>query len=83
MQMSQVNIDYRTPDLCLANTLSLVFPLTSTQKENGRVFFCFTNSPELRSYVQQYWSDSIQVEPKRFFNQIKLLKGYIYGGSHG
>lgn len=83
MNMSQSNKDFVTPDLCLANALSLAFPLLSTYKEGARTSFCFENTPQLQQYLNDYWSDDISVEPKRFFNQLKLLKGYIYGGGNG
>jgi hypothetical protein len=69
-------------DLCLATTISLSFPLMTTHRVDGKVFFNFKKSSELEQFLSQYWSDQISTEPKRFFQQIKLLKNYIYGGGN-
>lgn len=83
MKINQLDQDFITTDLCLANTLSMAFPLSKAERRGNRVFFCFSDTPELQLYIEQYWADKLQIEPKRFFNQLKLMKSYLYGGANG
>lgn len=79
--MTTQNADeiYRTSDLCLANTLSLLFPILSLEKEDRRVFFCFQSTPELLRVINDFWEGKLRFEPQRFFQQLKLMKAHIYG----
>lgn len=81
--MTPTHVDeiYRTSDLCLANTLSLLFPILSLEKEGRRVFFCFQNSSELSQVINEFWAGNLSFEPQRFFQQLKLMKAHIYGNT--
>lgn len=75
-----MTIFYTTFDLCLATTLSLWIPIENLDKTRGskKVLFIFKDSDELQKLLKDYWSGRIQTEPKRFFGQLKILKGMIH-----
>lgn len=81
MTTKNANEIYRTSDLCLATTLSLLFPILSLEKEDRRVFFCFKSTPEFLRVIDHFWAGNLSFEPLRFFQQLKLLKSQIYGQS--
>lgn len=78
MTMNQTNL-FTTSDLALAITISLHFPIKFVDRSNdSRVEFAFDNSTELQQLVQQFWQDQLRVEPKRFYQQLRIIKGRIY-----
>lgn len=81
MTTQHVDETFRTSDLCLANTLSLLFPILSLKKDDRRVFFCFKNSPELLQIIDDFWGGNLLFEPQRFFQQLKIMKAHIYGNT--
>jgi hypothetical protein len=79
LSMFKDNEYYKTSDLSLATTLSLGFPIESTELgEANKVIFVFKNTQLLNSYVAQYWRGEIKVDPVKFFNQLKVIKTRIY-----
>lgn len=72
---------YKSNDLALAATISLSYPLESILREEGgqRVAFLFERSAELDVLVESYWRGELQVEPKAYSSQLRLLKARIYG----
>lgn len=73
------NETFSTSDLALAITISLHFPIKFVDRSNdSRVEFAFYNSTELQQLVQQFWQDELRVEPKRFYQQLRIIKGRIY-----
>lgn len=78
MKMNSTNI-FTTSDLALATTLSLTFPIKYIDKSNGnRAEFVFDNSPELNKFIEAFWKNEIGIEPKQFFNQLRIIKARIY-----
>jgi hypothetical protein len=68
-----------TSDLALIVTLSLYFPIESTELiGNKKISFVFQKSPELDRIVDLYWRGDIRIEPQQFFNQLKVIKTRIY-----
>lgn len=73
---------YKTSDLSLATTLSLYFPIESTEPVgNKKVLFVFLKSQKLDDLVGMYWRGELRVEPQRFFNQLKIIKTRIYSAA--
>jgi len=79
--MSMNKTKYQTSDLCLVTTISQFLPILEVDGTNSkRSLFSFSESPELSEIITTYWNGSIRVEPKQFFNQLKLIKSRIYSG---
>lgn len=73
------NKHFKTSDLPLATTLSLTFPIEQIDNSNPRrVEFLFNATTSLLSLVEDYWKGKVTVEPKTFFNQLRVLKSRIY-----
>ena len=76
----------RVRDLGLAAALvSLDFEITKTeQDETGRTEFIFTSPDELgtdlETVIGSYWSNTLDVKARYYFDAIKMLKSRIYGG---
>lgn len=70
---------YSTSDLFLAATLTLWFPVESLDKTDPqKVIFNFTEEENLKTTVDAYWSNALQVEPKALLNNLKTLKSRLY-----
>jgi hypothetical protein len=70
-------------DLGLASCLlTLGYEIIKTKKDiRGRVFFIFASSEDLEGDINSYWSDSLKIYPRLYFDSIKLLKNRIYNGA--
>lgn len=78
MNMTKSNL-FTTADLALATTLNLSIPLKYVDKSKGsRVEFIFDNSAELNELVEAFWQDGVRIEPKRFYQQLRILKARIH-----
>ena len=71
---------YKTPDLALAATLTVYgfFVISLDRSNPRRVAFEFANSDALQTTVTDYWSSSLQVSPKVYFDALKHLKTRLY-----
>lgn len=70
---------YKCSDLALASVLTLWLPLIDLDNSNlHKVFFCFEDSDNLRMKIKEYWDGTLRVEPKSYFQNIKLLKSRMY-----
>ena len=70
---------YITTDMPLAVALSVNFPLVAVDKEEPRkARFAFVDTPELQSYITDYWAKKLLVEPLEYFAQLKNLKARLY-----
>lgn len=70
---------YQTSDIALATIISLSFPLVRiTPQSSGKSFFIFIRSKELEKLVEDYWSGTLKIEPKVYFNQLKTIKTRLY-----
>jgi hypothetical protein len=66
-------------DLSLTALLILSFPVKLTKHtENGRVCFYFQQSQELQKTINDFWNGTALVEPKAYFNSIKIAKSRIF-----
>ena len=71
---------FQTFDLGLAGTLITIgFHLRSLDKSNPRkVQFGFNDSDNIKRATEAYWSGKIKVNPRLYFDNLKLLKNRIY-----
>ena len=68
-------------DLALASALVSEFPIIKIDVTNPKkAVFVFKNSPKLQKMIAGYWNNTLAVEPKSYFQSIKLLKNRIYQG---
>lgn len=73
---------YQTADIGSATALvSAGYSLASLNKTNPRrALFVFENSSDLQSTLKEYWSGSLSVDAKTYFETQKWLKSRIYNG---
>lgn len=70
---------YQTTDIALATIISLSFPLVRiTPQSNSKSLFVFERSKELERLIEDYWSGTLKIEPKTYFNQLKQIKTRLY-----
>lgn len=70
---------YKTSDLALTATLSLSFTLISISPQpNNKSLFIFEKSKKLEELIEKYWSGTLRIEPKVYFNQLKTIKTRLY-----
>jgi hypothetical protein len=71
---------YSTSDLALATTISLFYPIEAIDKENPRkAYFVFKREEGLDELIEKYWKGELRIEPKTFFNQLRVIKARLYG----
>jgi hypothetical protein len=71
---------FGSSDLAQVATLAMYFPIEAMDRgKSGKVSFFFKRSAELDVLLEEYWRGDIQVEPKAFFNQVKIIKSRLYG----
>jgi hypothetical protein len=71
---------YVTSDLALATTLSLFYPIEAIDKQSSkRAYFVFRREKGLEELIEKYWKGGLSVEPKTFFNQLRVIKARLYG----
>jgi hypothetical protein len=71
---------YLTSDLALTTTLSIFFPIEAIDKKNPyKAQFSFKQSKDLERIIKNYWDGKLKIEPKMFFNQLKIIKSRLYG----
>lgn len=72
---------YSTHDLALASTLvTLGFQLTCIDKSeySQRASFIFNQTNDLIETVQLYWAKQLQIEPRAYFEAMRLIKARLY-----
>lgn len=83
MNKNNLNLNeyFSTSDMGLCVTLICNnHKLNNLDKANPRkVLFQFINSDSLQKDIFLYWKKELLIEPQEFMNQIKNLKGYLYG----
>ncbi len=53
--------------------------MSSTERDvTGRTYFMFTQNDELSHDLNDYWSGSLDVKARNYFDNIKMLKSRIY-----
>jgi hypothetical protein len=71
---------YRTSDLALATTISLFYPIEAIDKQNPRkAYFVFKREEGLDELIEKYWKGELRIDPKMFFNQLRVIKARLYG----
>lgn len=71
---------YSTSDLALATVISLWYPIEAIDKVNPRkAQFLFKRDASLDQLIEAYWKDELKIEPKAYFNQLKIVKARLYG----
>jgi hypothetical protein len=56
------------------------FEIVFTHRDDkGRVHFVFEATTALDRTVEDFYADNLQVKARKFFDNIKMLKGRIYG----
>ena len=78
--MKKDNKYFQTQDLNLsAVLLSKNFTLINTFKNvDGKSTFCFCIDKGLDDVIQQYWNNTLLINPQSLFNSLKTLKNRIY-----
>lgn len=71
---------YKSRDLSeTAAILCVGFDILSTEEDpNGRVYFVFLDTPELKNTVKAYWDCTLQVTARYYADAIKTAKNVIY-----
>ena len=78
--MSEYENYYETNDLALAAALieQGITYKELDKSDRRRVVFIFANSSKLQILIDDYWLDSLKVNPKSYFDTLKHLKTQIY-----
>lgn len=73
---------FQTTDLGSASAaVAAGFVLRSLIKDvPNRAQFVFDDTPELQATLEKYWSGSLSVDAKTYFETIKWLKTRLYNG---
>ena len=71
---------YFTSDLALSTTLfTLNFqPVSIDRSDLKKVKFIFNKNKDLITTIEKFWAGELLVEPVKFYQCLKLLKGRIY-----
>mgnify|MGYP001567094675 CR=1 FL=1 len=71
---------YSTPDLALATTISLWYPIESIDRNTPtKAQFQFKRDDKLDQLIESYWKQELRIEPQAFFGQLKIIKSRLYG----
>jgi hypothetical protein len=52
--------------------------LATVWDETGRAHFIFESSIKLAKAVEYYWSDTLELKARKYFDNTKMLKARIY-----
>lgn len=70
---------YKTSDIALATTLSLIHKIDSIDKTiPRRAEFTFIATVQLHEAIRKYWNKELRIEPRQYFDQLKALKAQLY-----
>lgn len=70
----------KTADLALATVIYLFHPLEAIDKKNPRkAQFIFKQEKELDELIDRYWRGELTVEPRRYFEALRIIKARLYG----
>ena len=66
-------------DLGCVTAISLFYQIWSIDKSNPqKAEFQFRRESGLDELVQSYWSNTLQVSPLAYFQQLKIIKSRLY-----
>lgn len=70
----EINEHYSTPDLNLATTISLSYPLDSIERLSDRkLSFVFKREEGMDQLIESFWRREIKVEPNQYSEHRKVL----------
>lgn len=71
---------FKTHDLNISAVLvASGLPLDHIEKQsNGRVLFCFSSSPSIKTLFDAFWKQQITINPQKLFDALKFLKSRLY-----
>lgn len=70
---------YFTSDLGLTTAISLYYPVWAINKNNpNKAEFVFKRESGLDKIIESYWSNTLQVSPLLYFQQLKNIKSRLY-----
>lgn len=70
---------YETSDLALAAALQLVYePIWEINKTNRKAVFKFRKTKDLDKHLDNYWRQTMRVDPLGYFNELKNIKARLY-----
>lgn len=79
MEQLQENDLFRSSDLSLSAVISMSYPVDMLDKSDpSKIIFIFRREAGLDNLVQAFWDRQLQVEPRAYFEAIKVLKSRIY-----
>ena len=72
--------EYKTTDLNIASILTtLEYTIKRLDRENSRrIIFVFQDEFEIQNVIGNYWADALSVNPRKLFDNQKMLKTRIY-----
>ncbi len=70
-----LNEYYQTSDIALSAAISLFIPLDSIDNSNPtRAIFIFKRDEGIDKIIENYWKNTLRVDPQAYFNKLKNLK---------
>lgn len=74
---------FSTFDLALATAVSIHFPISSIDRtlDSRKALFVFRRSSKLDQIVDRYWQRGLLIEPRQYFDQLKVLKERLYSSN--
>lgn len=77
--MKNKNKFYKTKDCLISATLDcLGAKLSSTEWDNGSLYFFFEDYDSCEEIINKYYRGELRVNPKDLFNASKNIKSIIY-----
>lgn len=79
MKRIKQNDLFRSSDLSLSAVVSMNYPIEALDKsDTKKIVFIFRCETGLDELVQAFWDRQLNVEPRAYFEAIKVLKSRIY-----
>jgi len=70
---------YKTADLALAAVIFISYPLESIDRQDRKAQFLFKKDTGLDELIANYWRGELKVDPRRYFEALRLIKARLYG----
>lgn len=77
-EIIKTNDFYQTPDLAIATTISLFYPLEGIDRQTYKALFIFRRDKQLDTLIEGYWRGELKVEPQAYFNAMRAIKTRLY-----